>query len=125
MEYQDLEIKKNKHVAVVEIQRPPNNFFDTQLINDLADCFETFDQSHEVRAIVLCSQGKHFCAGNNFGNQQGNQERETRTEKRETRNERREQRNENGEKRNEKREKRKREQRAEKREARTEKREKI
>ena len=33
-----------------------------------------------MRAIVLCSQGKHFCAGNNFGNQQGNQERDQRTE---------------------------------------------
>ena len=54
MAYQDLEITKDQHVAVVEIQRPPNNFFDTQLINDLADCFEGFDQSHEVRAIVLC-----------------------------------------------------------------------
>ena len=75
MAYQDLEITKDQHVAIVEIQRPPNNFFDTQLINDLADCFEGFDQSHEVRAIVLCSQGKHFCAGNNFGNQQGNQEK--------------------------------------------------
>ena len=80
MAYQDLEITKDQHVAIVEIQRPPNNFFDTQLINDLADCFEGFDQSHEVRAIVLCSQGKHFCAGNNFGNQQGNQERDQRTE---------------------------------------------
>ena len=48
MAYQDLEITKDQHVAVVEIQRPPNNFFDTQLINDLADCFESFDQSHEV-----------------------------------------------------------------------------
>ena len=55
MAYQDLEITKDQHVAIVEIQRPPNNFFDTQLINDLADCFEGFDQSHEVRAIVLCS----------------------------------------------------------------------
>ena len=51
MAYQDLEITKHQHVAIVEIQRPPNNFFDTQLINDLADCFESFDQSHEVRAI--------------------------------------------------------------------------
>ena len=34
MAYQDLEITKDQQVAVVEIQRPPNNFFDTQLIND-------------------------------------------------------------------------------------------
>ena len=80
MEYQDLEITTNDHVAVVEIQRPPNNFFDTELINELADCFEDFDQSHEVRAIVLCSQGKHFCAGNNFGSKERNEEREQRTE---------------------------------------------
>ncbi len=54
------------HVALVEIQRPPNNFFDTALITSLADAFEKLDESH-CRAIVLCAEGKHFCAGANFG----------------------------------------------------------
>ena len=54
------------YVAQCELQRGPNNFFDQQLISDLADCFADIDKSLDVRAIVLCSEGKHFCAGNNF-----------------------------------------------------------
>lgn len=53
-------------VAVCEIQRAPNNFFDEILIKDMVQCFRDADQSKAVRAIVLCSQGKHFCAGLNF-----------------------------------------------------------
>ena len=79
MEYEDLGISIDNYVAVVEMQRPPNNFFDTALINNLADAFEHFDADDAVRAIVLCAQGKHFCAGNNFGSQERNQERTERT----------------------------------------------
>jgi 2-(1,2-epoxy-1,2-dihydrophenyl)acetyl-CoA isomerase len=55
------------HVATVEIQRPPNNFFDKALIAELASTFERLDDDSQCRAIVLCSKGKHFCAGANFG----------------------------------------------------------
>lgn len=55
------------HVALVEIQRGPNNFFDQDLICDLADLFNELDEDDDVRVIVLASQGKHFCAGANFG----------------------------------------------------------
>lgn len=54
------------YVATVEIRRPPNNFFDKRLIADLADAFEKIDNDPLCRAIVLCSEGKHFCAGANF-----------------------------------------------------------
>lgn len=54
------------HVALAEIHRPPNNFFDTALITALADAFGKLDES-PCRAIVLCAEGKHFCAGANFG----------------------------------------------------------
>ncbi len=53
-------------VAVVEIRRPPANFFDQALIRGLADTFERLDANDRCRAVVLCSQGKHFCAGANF-----------------------------------------------------------
>lgn len=66
MEYTDIGIHIDNKVAVVEIQKGPNNFFDVDLINNLADIFERFDQGDEARAIVLCSEGKHFCAGNDF-----------------------------------------------------------
>ncbi len=54
------------HVAVVEIHRPPANFFDVSLIRQLADAFTSFDGDHDARAIVLCSEGRHFCAGADF-----------------------------------------------------------
>ena len=64
---------KKNHVAVVEICKPPNNFFSTNLISGLADTFEQLDRNNDVRVSVLCSQGKHFCAGADFsGDSSGN-----------------------------------------------------
>lgn len=68
------------HVVQCEIKRPPNNFFDHQLIKDLADCFEDIDKQNDIRAIVLCAEGKHFCAGANFGSSVRAAELEQRTE---------------------------------------------
>lgn len=50
-------------VASVEIRRPPDNYFDTALVADLAAAFEALDTDPRCRAIVLCSEGKNFCAG--------------------------------------------------------------
>ncbi len=66
MQFEELEVTKSGHVALVEIQRPPNNFFDSRLINALGDAFESLDEDSDVRALVLASQGKHFCAGANY-----------------------------------------------------------
>jgi len=63
----DIAIEKHGHVALVEIQRPPNNFFDIALIQDIAAAFESFDEDVNIRAIVLAARGKAFCAGANFG----------------------------------------------------------
>ncbi len=59
------------HVAVAEIRRPPNNFFDLDLIESLAATFVELDDDARCRAIVLCSQGKHFCAGADFAGRDG------------------------------------------------------
>ena len=56
------------HVAIVEIQRPPHNFFDIPMIASIATAFETLEADPNCRAIVLCSQGTAFCAGANFSN---------------------------------------------------------
>jgi len=71
--YDDIEVTLNGHVAVVEIQRPPHNFFDMNLIKQLATAFETLGKMSDCRAIVLAAQGKSFCAGANFGD--GNDDR--------------------------------------------------
>jgi enoyl-CoA hydratase/carnithine racemase len=57
------------YVAVVEIHRPPDNFFDVKLIRSLAEAYAILDADETCRAIVLCSEGKHFCAGADFSAQ--------------------------------------------------------
>ncbi|WP_149538900.1 enoyl-CoA hydratase/isomerase family protein [Siccirubricoccus phaeus] len=55
-------------VAVVEIRRPPHNFFDTPLIREIATAFDAADADPAIRAVLLCAEGKSFCAGANFAN---------------------------------------------------------
>jgi enoyl-CoA hydratase/carnithine racemase len=54
-------------VATVELHRPPHNYFDQTLIRSLADAYQALDADPRCRAIVLCAEGKHFCAGANLG----------------------------------------------------------
>jgi enoyl-CoA hydratase/carnithine racemase len=65
--FKDIGVEKTGHVALVEIRRPPNNFFDVALISEIATAFEALDGDSECRALVLAAQGKAFCAGANFG----------------------------------------------------------
>jgi enoyl-CoA hydratase/carnithine racemase len=65
--FKDIGVDKNGHVALVEIRRPPNNFFDAALIGEIATAFETLDADAGCRALVLAARGKAFCAGANFG----------------------------------------------------------
>jgi enoyl-CoA hydratase/carnithine racemase len=67
MAYTDIGVDIAGFVGTVEIRRPPNNFFDLSLINQIADAFEELDASDKCRAVVLAAQGKSFCAGANFG----------------------------------------------------------
>jgi 2-(1,2-epoxy-1,2-dihydrophenyl)acetyl-CoA isomerase len=55
-----------EHVALVEFSRPPHNYFDGALIGAIADAYEQLERDGSCRAIVLCSEGKNFCAGANF-----------------------------------------------------------
>jgi enoyl-CoA hydratase/carnithine racemase len=64
----ELGVSIDNHVAVVEIRRPPHNFFDIPMIAGIAEAFESLDLDPDCRAIVLCSQGTAFCAGANFSN---------------------------------------------------------
>lgn len=79
-QYGDISVSRLEgHLAQCEIQRGPNNFFDHALISDLADCLEDIDKDDDIRAVVLCSEGKHFCAGANFGSNERAAELEQRT----------------------------------------------
>ncbi|HXY95232.1 MAG TPA: enoyl-CoA hydratase/isomerase family protein [Acidimicrobiia bacterium] len=56
----------DEYVATVEMHRPPENYFDTDVIRWLADAYTALDADPACRAILLCSEGKHFCAGANL-----------------------------------------------------------
>lgn len=63
----DLSIERDGHVAILTIQRPPHNFFDSDLLRDLADTATDLTQDpNDCRSIVLRSEGKNFCAGADF-----------------------------------------------------------
>jgi enoyl-CoA hydratase/carnithine racemase len=66
IQYGDVSVTLDEHIAWVEIHRPPHNFFDHQLVKDLADAFEALDRDTACCAIVLASEGKSFCAGADF-----------------------------------------------------------
>lgn len=56
----------NNDVAEVEMHRPPANFFDADLLAGIVEGVEWAAGRH-ARAVVLCSEGRHFCAGLDFG----------------------------------------------------------
>ncbi|MDC0072894.1 enoyl-CoA hydratase/isomerase family protein [Gammaproteobacteria bacterium] len=64
--YEDLSVELDGHIATIKIQRPPNNFFDYLLIQQIADVLEELDEQSECRVNILASEGKNFCAGANF-----------------------------------------------------------
>jgi enoyl-CoA hydratase/carnithine racemase len=64
--YEDIIVSLDKNVGLIEINRPPYNFFDHSLIRQIADALERFDDVEPCRAIVLFSKGKAFCAGAQF-----------------------------------------------------------
>ena len=38
--FKDIGVEKTGHVALIEIRRPPNNFFDIALIKEIAEAFK-------------------------------------------------------------------------------------
>lgn len=61
--YGEISLTRDGHVAVLEIDRPPNNHVSVELMRDLADALNDIDAELDVRVSVLCSAGKPFCAG--------------------------------------------------------------
>jgi enoyl-CoA hydratase/carnithine racemase len=62
-QYGEVSAKTDGHVAILEIDRPPNNFVSVELMRSLADALDDADADTNLRASVVCSAGKAFCAG--------------------------------------------------------------
>lgn len=65
-QWHDLNITLDNYVAIVELNKPPNNFFSDTLIMAIASAFEQLDLDDRCRVIVLCAAGKNFCGGADF-----------------------------------------------------------
>jgi enoyl-CoA hydratase/carnithine racemase len=62
-QYGEISARVDGHVALLEIDRPPNNFVSVDLMRALADALEDVDADRALRVSVLMSAGKAFCAG--------------------------------------------------------------
>lgn len=62
----DVAVSLQQHIGIVEIRRPPDNFFDVTLLDVVATGFGRLIAEPACRAIVLASVGKTFCAGAKF-----------------------------------------------------------
>jgi len=56
----------DNHVAEVELHRPPANYFDAGLLHGVVEAV-AWAEALGARVVVLCSEGRHFCAGLDFG----------------------------------------------------------
>src|SRR3954451_11607108 len=64
MQFGDVHVEIGEdHVATVQFGKPPNNFFDVPMIRSIGDAFDALEEDPNARAILLCSEGRHFCAG--------------------------------------------------------------
>ncbi|MCB1856487.1 MAG: enoyl-CoA hydratase/isomerase family protein, partial [Halieaceae bacterium] len=70
-QFGDVQLEQHGHVTVVEMQRPPYNFFDAALVGALADALDFLDELDECRAVVLAAQGRAFSAGADFQAESG------------------------------------------------------
>jgi enoyl-CoA hydratase/carnithine racemase len=55
------------HVATIELHRPPENYVDEGFVGEIADALLALDDDLRCRAVLLVSEGKHFCAGAKLG----------------------------------------------------------
>lgn len=60
--------EKQGHVAVLTFARPPHNYADLAMIEDIGAAFDACDADRDVRAILLRSEGRIFCAGADLAN---------------------------------------------------------
>jgi len=62
-QYGEISARVDGHVVLLEMNRPPSNFISVELVCDLADALADIDADRALRASVLASAGKVFCAG--------------------------------------------------------------
>ena len=66
--FETLALRMEQHVAWVALNRPDKaNAMNEAMWAELQQCFEGLDAEPCVRVVVLCGEGKNFCAGIDLG----------------------------------------------------------
>ncbi|MGC4376171.1 enoyl-CoA hydratase [Fictibacillus sp. Mic-4] len=58
-----LQVQKENHIAVVQLNRPPANALSSQLLKELSIVFDELENDSEVKVILLRGEGRFFSAG--------------------------------------------------------------
>jgi enoyl-CoA hydratase/carnithine racemase len=66
-----IEVSRDGHVARIELNRPPHNFFDLAMVEAIADALDALQADSTCRAVVLQARGSAFCAGADFARREG------------------------------------------------------
>ena len=61
-----VEVRTEGRVGVIELRDPPHNFLNPAQIEAVAAGLEALDADSGVGAVVLCAEGRSFCAGADF-----------------------------------------------------------
>lgn len=62
--------RREGHVGVVELDNPPHNYFSVSMLKDINIFLEDFENDQRVRSVILCANGKSFCAGTDLNSQE-------------------------------------------------------
>mgnify|MGYP003575367231 CR=1 FL=1 len=62
---------RDGHVAVIELNRPPHNFFDVEMIARIGDELDLLQADKACRVVLLRAGGSAFCAGADFAGREG------------------------------------------------------
>lgn len=65
--FSDVHVRLENHIGRVIFDRPPHNFFDAPLLENLKAAYQALEADRDCRVILLSSAGNVFCAGANFG----------------------------------------------------------
>jgi cyclohexa-1,5-dienecarbonyl-CoA hydratase len=62
-EYNNIVVKKDKHIAKIILNRPPVNVLNIEMMKEINSALEGFQKDEQLKAVVIGAQGKMFSAG--------------------------------------------------------------
>lgn len=68
-------LQRNGHVAIIELNRPPHNYFDLDMVTAIADALDQWQADKSCRVVLLQASGTAFCAGADFSKRSDGQPR--------------------------------------------------